>query len=514
VRGALRVGLGRSALTGIISEEAITLMEGVLNNMVTSKLTLLTTTVLVAGLVTTGAGVAAYSALRRDQGLAGGANSAQADPQKPDASPPASQKPAPRSRGPSPEAMEKMRRRSEESIRTLLREYEAESDASRKSMQNAKTDEERKALAFQRRPNPASYAGALLYEAEENPGTAAAEDALIWIVTHLPYGTMAERAKEMIARDHIRSEKIEALFRPSQTNMVGSSATERLFRDALAKNPSRKIQACAGYFLARFLENRATFIRRGKMSDPAQQENMQPPIYKESWGHDYNERLNKLDPQDIEREAMQLYERIIKDFDDVPLPHPLPNPTEALLLPGRPTTYGAAAQAYLHELTDLGIGRPAPEIDGFDLDGRPMKLSDYRGRVVAIYFCMPDQLQVAGTDRPAPLTESIRGVAESHAKDSFALLGVTTVAPARNWDREAFRTSLKASGLPARFWWDIGDYGKPGPIQTAWNARIAFYVLDHRGLIRYKHLFGPELFEKAVATLLKEQKDELGRSKK
>jgi hypothetical protein len=143
-----------------------------------------------------------------------------------------------------------------------------------------------------------------------------------------------------------------------------------------------------------------------------------------------------------------------------------------------------------------------------------MKLSDYRGRVVAIYFCMPNQLQAAGTDRPAPLTESIRGVAESHAKDSFALLGVTTVAPARNWDREAFRTSLKASGLPARFWWDIGQDGKPGPIQTAWNARVDLYVLDHHGVIRYKHVFRPELFEKAVATLLKEQKDELGRSKK
>jgi RNA polymerase sigma factor (sigma-70 family) len=514
VRGALHANLGKSALTGIVSVEAVTLMEGVLNNMVTSKLTLLTTTVLVAGLVTTGAGVAAYSALRRDQGLAGGPNPAQADPQKPDASPPASQKPAPRSLGPSPEAKEKMRRRSEESIRSLLREYEAESVAARKSMQNAKTDEERKALSFQRRPNPASYAGALLYEAEENPGTASAEEALIWIVTHLPYGSMAERAKEMIVRDHVRSEKIEALFRPSQTNMAGSTATERLFRETLAKNPSRKIQALACYYLARFLENRATFIRRGKMSDPAQQENMEPPIYKESWGHDYNERLNKLDPQDIEREAMQLYERIIKDYDDVPLPHPLPNPTEALLLPGRPSTYGAAAQAYLHELRDLAIGRPAPEIDGIDLDDRPMKLSDYRGRVVAIYFCMPQQLQADGTGRPAIVTESVRGIAEAHAQDSFALLGVTTVGPGRNWDRETYRSSLKASGLPARFWWDIGEDGKPGPIQTAWNARLAFYVLDHRGVIRYKHVLLPDLFEKAVATLLKEQKQELGRPKK
>ena len=65
-------------------------------------------------------------------------------------------------------------------------------------------------------------------------------------------------------------------------------------------------------------------------------------------------------------------------------------------------------------------------------------------------------------------------------------------------DRATFKTSLKASGLPARFWWDIGQDGKPGPIQTAWNARIELYLLDHRGVIRYKTVLGPELLEKTV----------------
>lgn len=221
-----------------------------------------------------------------------------------------------------------------------------------------------------------------------------------------------------------------------------------------------------------------------------------------------------MDAEAIEREATQLYERVVKEFGEMPLPHPLPNPAGARLLPGRPATYGVAAQAYLHELRDLGIGRPAPEIEGIDLDGRPMKLSDYRGRVVAICFCTPAQLRVDGTGRPAPIAESLHRVAESHAKDSFALLGVTTTDPDRIWDRQASQTSLKASGLHARFWWDIRWDGKPGPIQTAWNARIELYVLDHRGVIRYKHVFRPELFEKAVATLLKEQKNEFGRSEK
>jgi RNA polymerase sigma factor (sigma-70 family) len=119
VRGALRVGLGKNALAGIVSVEAVSLMEGVLKTMVTTKLTLVTTTILVAGLVTTAAGVAAYSALVRGEGLAVGPNPAQPAPQKSEAIPSASRKPAPRSLGPPPEVKEQLRRRSEEIKRTI-----------------------------------------------------------------------------------------------------------------------------------------------------------------------------------------------------------------------------------------------------------------------------------------------------------------------------------------------------------------------------------------------------------
>jgi hypothetical protein len=127
---------------------------------------------------------------------------------------------------------------------------------------------------------------------------------------------------------------------------------------------------------------------------------------------------------------------------------------------------------------------------------------------VAIYCCMPNQLRADGTGRPAAVTELASAVARSHAAEPFAMLGVTTVGMGRASDQESFKTSLRASGLPARFWWDISADGKPGPIQTAWNARVDLYVLDYRGLLRYKHVLGPTLLEKAVATLLKEQKDE------
>ena len=126
VRGALRVGLGKGALVGIFSVGAVTLMDGVLKTMATTRLTILTTTILLAGLVKTGVGVAAYSALGRDEGLAGETNAAQAASQKTGASAPASRKPGPRFSG-LPPAVEATRRRSEENVSgPALREYEAE----------------------------------------------------------------------------------------------------------------------------------------------------------------------------------------------------------------------------------------------------------------------------------------------------------------------------------------------------------------------------------------------------
>ena len=62
VRGALRVGLGKGALAGIVSAEAIALMEGIVKSMTTAKLIFVTAAVLIAGLVTAGAGVLGQAA--------------------------------------------------------------------------------------------------------------------------------------------------------------------------------------------------------------------------------------------------------------------------------------------------------------------------------------------------------------------------------------------------------------------------------------------------------------------
>ena len=67
------------------------------------------------------------------------------------------------------------------------------------------------------------------------------------------------------------------------------------------------------------------------------------------------------------------------------------------------------------------------------------------------------------------------------ADKPFALLGINS-----DPDREALKTINKKEQITWRSWWDEGS--KFGPIQTKWQVeqRPAIYLLDAKGVIRYK----------------------------
>jgi hypothetical protein len=85
----------------------------------------------------------------------------------------------------------------------------------------------------------------------------------------------------------------------------------------------------------------------------------------------------------------------------------------------------------------------------------------------------------------------------------FAILGINSDS-----DRKVLREVLQKEHITWRSWWDGGS--TEGPIATRWNVTNvtgwpAIYVLDDRGVIRYKQISGQEL-DKAVDALLKETK--------
>ncbi len=80
----------------------------------------------------------------------------------------------------------------------------------------------------------------------------------------------------------------------------------------------------------------------------------------------------------------------------------------------------------------------------------------------------------------------------------FVLLGINSDS-----DKEKLKEVLKKEEITWRSWWDGGDTN--GPIARKWNVQgwPTVYVLDVKGIIRYRDVHGKEL-DTAVDALVKE----------
>ena len=93
-----------------------------------------------------------------------------------------------------------------------------------------------------------------------------------------------------------------------------------------------------------------------------------------------------------------------------------------------------------------------------------------------------------------------RSLVKRMAGEPFALLGINS-----DRDREKLKEVLKTEEITWRSWWDGGS--TRGPIASKWNVRgwPTIYVIDEKGVIRYKNVRG-EAMDKAVDALMAEMK--------
>ena len=98
-----------------------------------------------------------------------------------------------------------------------------------------------------------------------------------------------------------------------------------------------------------------------------------------------------------------------------------------------------------------------------------------------------------------------RSLVKRLENEPFALIGVNS-----DGDLDALRPRLEEENITWRSFWN-GPEGTGGPISTQWNVRgwPTIYVLDHKGVIRYKNVRG-DAMDEAIDTLLAEMKEEQG----
>ena len=223
--------------------------------------------------------------------------------------------------------------------------------------------------------------------------------------------------------------------------------------------------------------------------------------------------LQQCDADYLRAESEQLYQEVIADYADVPFITTRDRRLEALLKEPEPKWNGEpitkedrrkiaerlarrmalaqVAEARLDDLHNLAVGKPAPEIKGVDIHGKPLALSDYRGKVVAIVFwgtwCGPCMREIP---REKALVERMKG-------RPFAMLSINTDA-----DAAMARKVMEEKGVTWPTWHD-GSPGS-GPIAKLYHVQgyPTIYVIDAAGKIRSKKAQGDsldQLVEKLVA---------------
>jgi thiol-disulfide isomerase/thioredoxin len=175
-------------------------------------------------------------------------------------------------------------------------------------------------------------------------------------------------------------------------------------------------------------------------------------------------------------EAEKYYERMAKDFADVKYDR---------------TTLGEIAQGPLFEIRHLSVGKTAPNIESENLDGKKVQLKDYRGKVVVLdiwaTWCGPCKAMIPHEK------EMVKKLQDK----PFTLISISV-----DDKKEAAKEFVEKEKMAWVHWWD----GQNTALKD-WNIQYipAIYVLDTKGVIRYKGVRGEEL-EKAVEELLKEAK--------
>ena len=167
----------------------------------------------------------------------------------------------------------------------------------------------------------------------------------------------------LVLRDHVLSEKLGPVV--DRMRYGYRMEYEECLSTVLEKNPHHEVQALTCLALAQFLNDKL------RMLQLAEDRPELGECYHIVFGKEYLPELQRLGRAKLAARIETLFERAVNDYGEVKF---------------RSGTVGETAKSELYDIRHLAVGKVAPDIEGKDQDNTQLKLSDYRGNVVLLYF--------------------------------------------------------------------------------------------------------------------------------
>ena len=286
---------------------------------------------------------------------------------------------------------------------------------------------------------------------EKFPKTQAALGAIALLISQ-GSGETKDKAIEILIEQFASDERIVKNM-SSITTGLPSTKTEKWLKQLVAKSTNKRVQATA-------IQAHIDYIRSVKqVRDFAERR----PDFKAQAGEAVIEYLKEYDFEQAEKDRYVLLTRLSKEFSDTP--SGIVN-----------KTFGDRANRELYILDKLTVGKMAMDIEGEDLDGKPIKLSDFRDKVVLMIFW-------GDWAPPAKrMYAHLRSIEKKLKGKPFEIVGFNS-----DEEKDFAQAVVKYQKFGWRNFW---LNGKQGPITANWkvNSWPTTYILDGKGMIRYKQV--------------------------
>jgi len=398
----------------------------------------------------------------------------------------------------------------EEDYRKIVAEFDEANARAHRAASTAKTPFEGWKTSQELSPDEADYARRIVDLAAAHPREPATRDALIWVIYQPSrsdggaYGDEFARAVNLLVTHHADDPEVARVGLGLENNI--SRRRDAFVEGIYANARGREARGLARLAMAGYLEKKALFVASAREHPGRSLAHYQSyddhgnlvektiALSNEEEGYRVHQRM--LDPDFVRRESERLYEEVIADYADVPCvttayrvlerkaretpSATIADPekkaamirTERLLSTTRPPTLGQVAAGRLDEIRNLAVGKVGPDFEGVGVDGKPLKLSDYRGKVVVMVYwfstCGPCLREIP---RERELAAKMKG-------RPFTLLGIVT-----DGRGEEARKIIESEGIT---WPNLVGGGDVVAERYHVRSNPSYFVLDADGVIRSK----------------------------